>query len=335
MIFQPVLPAVLVVLLVLAIAGIAVWRLVRSSGGTRVVWVGRILLVLACGLLLLRPGVAGGEAETLATEVDIVFVIDTTASIVAEDWDGDRPRIEGVRADVDEIVNRYPGARFCVITFDADAVVRVPLTTDATAVVSSISVLRPEVTANSRGSSVGIAATLLDDTLRSAAQLTPERLRMVFYLGDGEQTSTGSVESFAESSDLISDGLVLGYGTAAGGPMRMTSLDDGEGGYITYEGDRALSMIDPANLQTIADDLGVPYEGRSADEVLPLPEIPPTTTTTDGSTESVAEFSWAVALAIAALLAVELARATTLLIVAARVSPRARPKPVARGEDDA
>jgi len=324
MIFQPVLPAVLVVLVVLVIAALAGWRLVRSSGPTRIVWAGRILLVLACGLLLLRPGVAGGESQTLATEVDVVFVIDTTASIVAEDWDGDHPRIEGVRDDVREIVNRYPGARFCVITFDADAVVRVPLTTDTTAVVSSVSVLRPEVTANSRGSSVGIAAPLLEDTLRTAEQVTPERLRMVFYLGDGEQTSTGGVESFAQSAGLISDGLVLGYGTAAGGPMRMTSLDDGENGYITYEGDRALSTIDPANLQTIADDLGVPYLERSADEALALPDIPPTTTTTDGSTESVAELSWIVALVTAALLAVELARATGLLIVAARVAPRGR-----------
>jgi Ca-activated chloride channel family protein len=326
---------VLVVLVVIAIAGLAVWRLVRSSGTTRVVWVGRILLVLACGLLLLRPGVAGGEAQTLATEVDVVFVIDTTASIVAEDWDGDHPRIDGVRDDVREIVNSYPGARFSVITFDADAVVRVPLTTDTTAIVSSVSVLRPEVTANSRGSSVGIAAPLLEDTLTAAAELAPERLRMVFYLGDGEQTSTGEVESFAQSRDLISGGLVLGYGTAAGGPMRMTSLGDGENGYITYEGDRALSVIDPANLQAIGDDLGVSYEERSAGAALPLPEIPPTTTTTDGSTESVAEFSWAVALVIAALLAVELARATSLLIVASRVSPRARPTSIARGEDDA
>ena len=322
MIFQPVIPAVLIVAIVLAIAGVAVWRIVRSSGGTRVVWVGRALLVLACGLLLLRPGVAGGEAETLATEVDVVFVIDTTASIVAEDWDGDRPRIEGVRDDVQEIVTRYPGARFSIITFDADAVVRVPLTTDATAIVSSISVLRPEVTANSQGSSVGVAAPLLADTLRAAEQLTPERIRLVFYLGDGEQTSWESVESFSDSHDLISGGAVLGYGTAAGGPMRTTSLGDGQETYITYEGARALSIIDPANLQTIADDLGVPYQERSADEAVELQEIPATTTTTDGSTESVAEFSWIVALVIAALLAVELARATTSLVTAARVTPR-------------
>jgi Ca-activated chloride channel homolog len=322
MTFQPVLPAVFVVLIVLGIAAVPVWAMIRASGATRLVWVNRLLLVLACGVLLLRPGIPGGETETLATEVDIVFVIDTTASIVAEDWDGDRPRIEGVRADVDDIVNRYPGARFSVITFDADAVVRVPLTTDATAVVSSVSVLRPEVTANSRGSSVGIAAQLLEDTLVSAASLSPDRVRMAFYLGDGEQTSGDTVESFADSSDLISGGAVLGYGTAAGGPMRITSLDDGQSGYIMYQGERALSVIDPTNLQGIADDLGVAYQERSPDETLTVPDVPATTTTTAGTTEAVTEYSWLVALVIAALLAIELSRATTSLAVAMRVSRR-------------
>ncbi|MEO8528358.1 MAG: VWA domain-containing protein [Pseudolysinimonas sp.] len=326
MTFQPVIPAVLVVLIVLAIAAAAGWMMVRSHGGTRLIWVSRILLVFACGLLLLRPGIAGGESQTLATEVDVVFVIDTTASIVAEDWDGDNPRIDGVRADVEEIVSRYPGARFGVITFDAEAVVRVPLTTDATAIVSSVSVLRPEVTANSRGSSVGVAAPLLEDTLKAAKELTPERIRLAFYFGDGEQTSSDAVEPFDGSADLISGGAVFGYGTAVGGPMRTTSLGNGPGDYITYQGEKALSMIDPANLQTIADGLGVKYQQRTAGEAVELPEIPATTTTTNGSIETVAEFSWVVALVIAALLAIELARATTLLVTATRVSPRTRSK---------
>jgi Ca-activated chloride channel family protein len=325
MIFQPVLPATLVVILVLAVAAFAGWRLVRSPGAARLTWVVRILLVLACGLLLLRPGLAaGGQAATLATEVDVVFVVDTTASIVAEDWDGDRPRIEGVRADVSDIVSRYPGARYSVISFDADAVLRVPLTSDATALIASVSVLRPEVTANSRGSSVGIAAGLLEETLRAAEARTPDRTRLVFYFGDGEQTSSGAVESFAGSAGLISGGGVLGYGTAAGGPMRTTSLGEGQGGYIMYEGDRALSVIDPQNLQAIADDLGVPYQERSAGAAIELPDIPATASAEGDSTTSVAELSWLVALVIAGLLAVELARGAASLVQASRVAQRTR-----------
>jgi len=323
MILQPDLPVPLILAVVLPIAGLAVWRLVRGRGAGRLVWALRVVLVLACGLLLVRPGIVSGEAQTLVTDVDVVFVVDTTASIVAEDWDGDRPRLEGLRDDVQEIVDRYPGARYSVITFDADAIVRVPLTSDATALRSSMSVLRPEATANSRGSSVGVAAELLEDTLRAADDITPERIRMVFYLGDGEQTSSGEIESFAGSADLIDGGAVLGYGTAEGGPMRTTAFGDSSGSYILYQGSTALSVIDPDNLRGIADDLGVDYQERSAEAPLDLPEIP-TETTVEGATTSVADLSWIVALAIAVLLAVELSRATTLLATAARVASHRR-----------
>ena len=319
MTFQPVIPAAIVVLVVLAFVALAVWSLVRRADA-RPVWAVRLALVVACGALLLRPGIPG-TSETLATDVDILLVVDTTASIVAEDWDGDRPRIEGVRADVQRIVTQYPGARFGLITFDSDAVIRVPLTTDTTALMTSLSVLRPEVTANSEGSSVGAAASLLAETLRNAAAVSPERARMVFYFGDGEQTSTGQPESFAGSASEVSGGLVLGYGTSEGGPMRSTSAGiDGPGSYIEYEGERALSVIDPENLERIADQLGVAYLERSAGARLELPPAPATATTAQGSTETVVDLTWIVALVAAALLALELARVTAHLTRAAGVS---------------
>ena len=120
MITQPVLPEFLIVILVLVFGGLAVWALVRAkTASTRMLWVARIGLVLACGLLLLRPGVPGGAVETLASDVDIVLMVDTTASMVAEDWDGDEERMAGVREDVRALVEAYPGARFALLTFDA------------------------------------------------------------------------------------------------------------------------------------------------------------------------------------------------------------------------
>lgn len=321
MTFQPSLPAAIIVLVALAAAALVVVRLIRSPG-SRPIWLLRLALVLACGLLLLRPGIPGGEARTLATEVDVVFVVDTTASIVAEDWDGDRPRLEGVRDDVRAIVAAYPGARFALIGFASDAVVRVPLTTDSRALLSSVEVLRPEVTANSEGTSTTVAAPLLRDMMQAAAKLAPERTRLVFYLGDGEHTAWDGGDSFRGTAPSIAGGAVLGYGTEAGGPMRVTTLGDGPAEYIQYEGERALSVIDLANLEDIAGQLGVGFQHRAAGVPLELPEVPATTTAVDGTTESVAEIGWAIALVIAALLTIELARAVALLLVAARAATR-------------
>ena len=329
MTFQPALHPLLLVLLCAPLLVLAIVAFVRAgTAGAHAMWALRVILVLACFVLALRPGIPGGRSETLATEVDIVLVVDTTASIVAEDWDGDgadgpRPRLDGIRGDVSAIIAAYPGARFALITFDASAQLRMPLTSDTTALASAMAVLRPEVTAQSRGSSIGIAADLLEETLRTAAEGSPDRARMVFYLGDGEQTVSSSPESFASSAALLSGGAVLGYGTAKGGPMRITTVgaDDPASGYIEYQGAPAISVIDEAALQTIADQLGVGLQLRSADAAIVLPEAPTTAVADGRATGDVLEIGWAIAILIVLLLAVEAARATAL-VVRMRVTTR-------------
>ncbi|MBP3976970.1 VWA domain-containing protein [Microbacterium sp. BLY] len=330
MIFQPVLPVFLIVLLCAGVAAVAVWMLVRAprvSGAAvtdrralaahRSLWALRLVMILACAVMLLRPGVPGGSTQTLATDTDIVLVVDTTASIVAEDWADGAPRLDGVRADVRALVEEYPGARFALITSDAAAELRMPLTTDTTALIGSLDVLRPEVTSQSRGSSIGVAAPLLRETLASAAESSPDRSRMVFYFGDGEQTTGSTPESFADSARYTDAGAVFGYGTAEGGPMRVTTGGLGDGGseYIQYQGADALSTIDETNLQTIAEQLGVEYEHREADVAPTLPEAPASTTAyaDAGEVGNVTELYWIAALVVLAALGVELARATTLI----------------------
>ncbi|GAA1232261.1 Ca-activated chloride channel family protein [Microbacterium phyllosphaerae] len=335
MIFQPVLNVFLLVLLCAPVAALAVLALTRAKGRDRALWVMRLVMLLACFVMFLRPGIPGGATETLATDTDIVLVVDTTASIVAEDWDGDQPRLDGVRADVQAIVDEYPGARFALITFDASADLRMPLTTDTTSLVSSLDVLRPEVTSQSRGSSIGLANQLLADTLSNAATASPDRSRMVFYFGDGEQTVTTDPESFDGSATFTDAGAVLGYGTAEGGPMQLTtgSVDgSGSGEYIEYQGSNALSVIDEGNLEAIAEQLGVDYQHRTADAELTLPDAPSTTTSysESGSVGNVTELYWIAALVVVALLGVELARAS--MLVARLRLLRARPARAARGD---
>ena len=100
--------------------------------------------------------------------------------------------------------------------------------------------------------------------------------------------------------------------------MKLTtgSLDPSEGeGYIEYQGSNALSVIDEANLQTIAGELGVEYQHRTADSEPTLPEAPSTTVaySESGEVGNVTELYWIAALVMAALLGVELARATMLV----------------------
>jgi len=318
--FLPVLHPMLLVPLALAGLAVAVIALVRArTAPTRWLWVMRVVLVAACALLAFRPGIPGGEAKTVATNVDVIIALDNTTSMLAEDWaageDGEPGRrIDGVRADVRSIVEAYPGARFALIAFDNSAQVRLPLTTDTSALISTLDVMSPPPTDTSTGSSIGIAADALGLTLENAAK-RDDRARLVFYLGDGEQTSPDAPESFDKNAELIDGGAVLGYGTSEGGRMKKvaaagTSADE----YITdpSTGEPALSMIDEAALQKIAGELGVDYQLRTGDAEAELPAAPAETTTTADADSPGArnELSWLIALFIAALLAVEVGIAT-------------------------
>jgi Ca-activated chloride channel family protein len=111
--------------------------------------------------------------------------------------------------------------------------------------------------------------------------------------------------------------------------MKLTSgsFDPAEGeGYIEYQGSNALSVIDEANLQTIAGELGVEYQHRTADSEPTLPDAPSTTVAYSDSGEvgNVIELYWIAALLMAALLGVELARATMLVARLRRLRVRSR-----------
>ncbi|WP_261166612.1 VWA domain-containing protein [Microbacterium sp. Marseille-Q6965] len=316
----PVLHPVLLLALCLPVLAAAVWALVRArAGADRVTWALRIALVLACTALAFRPGVPDGAARSVATDVDIVIALDNTASMLAEDWAGEEGerRMDGVAADVRAIVAEYPGARFALIAFDDSAQLRLPLTTDTSALMASIEVMSPPPADRASGSSIGIAAPVLEQTLRNAQESAAGRARMVFYLGDGEQTAADEPESFAGSAELVDGGAVLGYGTAEGGriPRVDAGVDGPSGEYLEDPGtgEPALSRIDESALGTIAEQLGVPYQHRQAGDDPELPAAPAeTTTVADQATPGArTELSWILAIAVAVLLLAEVLVAST------------------------
>ena len=60
-------------------------------------------------------------ARRARAAADVLFVVDTTGSMAALDYDGDSPRLDGVRADIVELAAEFPGAHFSLIRFDSQA----------------------------------------------------------------------------------------------------------------------------------------------------------------------------------------------------------------------
>ncbi|MBT2537930.1 VWA domain-containing protein [Arthrobacter sp. ISL-69] len=308
MTFQPIWPWWVMVPVILAAVVVLAWTAVRSRpdrAGLRGALLPAGLVVLLL-LAALRPGVPGGSVRAAATDLNVFFFVDTTSSIAAEDYGNGRPRLDGVRKDIMAIAGELAGARFSMITFDSQAVVRMPLTTDASALDTLTGVLEPQVTVYSTGSSVTVARTLLNERLKAARDSHPERARIVYYLGDGEQTSGKAPEPMRVDASLVNGGAVLGYGTAQGGRMKEKTNYSSAAG-TDYIQDRsggsagdAVSRIDEDMLRGIAAQLGVPYVHRAAgDAVAPMMQAakPGALKEASESLEGRVELYWAPALA--------------------------------------
>ena len=124
-----------VVVPLLTICVVAAVRARRTGEGTGRAWLRRGLMVGAVAVIALGPAVPT-STTTVTSNVELFFVVDRTGSMAAEDYDGDRPRLEGVRHDVTALVDAMPGSRYSVITFDSQAARQLPLTTDSRAVYS-------------------------------------------------------------------------------------------------------------------------------------------------------------------------------------------------------
>jgi Ca-activated chloride channel family protein len=256
--------------------------------------------VLVCaGIIALQPSIGHGEQSDTPAGLDVLFVIDRTTSMGAQDFDGDRPRIEGVAHDVEELVTKLGAARYSVILSDNVARQALPWTTDGSAVISLAQTMGWREEAYGTGSDISAAVDLSDQVLDTAAAARPDARRLVVYMGDGEQTSTDEPGSFDVLRDAVTDAVVLGYGTSEGGKMRQRpDVDD----LVMRNGKPQLSFIDEKNLRRIADELGGAYEHRTAPGPIAAPVPQPAPATVVGEAPTTTSLSWIAALAAAAVL---------------------------------
>lgn len=244
-------------------SGLAYWRLVA--------------LAVCLVLIAIGPSIPGDRAAAGAINLDVVLVVDRTASVSAEDYDGEKPRLEGIKDDLIQLVDRLKGARISLVTFDSAARINVPFTSDGTSIKTAINTLDQEVSLYSKGSSIDMPIDMIVKLLNQSKSKYPDRGRLVFYAGDGEQTSTVAPKSFESIQPLINGGAVLGYGTQTGGKMKTyygyQGYDyDGIGSeyvedltaYSANGYELAVSKIDENNLKQIASDMGVVYLHRTS-----------------------------------------------------------------------
>lgn len=221
------------------------------------------LQLLMIGLLFLiniRFNVLTSNSLTVTNDLDVLFVIDNSLSMVAQDYNGNQTRLSAVKNDCKKIIKELTGARFSLITFNNRAKIVVPFTRDEDILQESLDILNVIEKFYAQGSSLNSPLDLMLNTLKDASK-KENRRRIVFYISDGEITDKSYLTSYKKIKDFVNDGAVLGYGTTKGGYMK---VKDDYSGNETYVKDyntsgKAVSKIDENNLKAIAKDLNIDY----------------------------------------------------------------------------
>jgi Ca-activated chloride channel family protein len=175
-----------------------------------------LLLLGALALLvvgLVNPKM-GTKLETVKREgVDIVFAVDVSKSMLAEDIAPNR--LEKAKRLVSEIINELASDRVGIIAYAAQAYPQLPITTDYGAAKMFLQSMNTDML-SSQGTAIGqaidLAATYFDDEEQTN--------RVLFIVSDGEDHSEGGMQEAVEKA--IEQGIriyTIGVGSTKGAPI--------------------------------------------------------------------------------------------------------------------
>ncbi len=259
MITKPVINStvVLIVLIALFIA-ISVFTVARKEKvWIKVFAIFRWLLILSLVFVInLRPMKKEYKAEVEMKNLDVLFVVDSTISMWAEDMNGNGKRMDSVAQDIRYIMTELEGSNFALIKFDNNSQILAPFTMDSRNVLDALETIKIPDRYYANGSSMNVPYDDMERLLNSSSE-KKNRKAILFFISDGEITNGSTLKDYSPLRSLIDAGAVLGYGTPEGGKMRYTSYNS----YIIdpTTNKEAISVIDEENLNKLSEDMGVDY----------------------------------------------------------------------------
>lgn len=236
-----------------------------------------VALAVVCLILAAARPLAGSHEEVVkAVGLDLLFVVDVSNSMEAEDVVPNR--LKKAKHAVRSIVERLNGDRAGIVAFAASSYLTCPLTTDLGYLLESLDALSPAVVVN-QGTDIGIALETAAAALERSAEESPDpRLqgadpgavpvtRAVVLISDGEDFEQKAVEGARKLKEQQAHLYVLGVGTEAGAPIPVRDERGVLRGYKRDEKNQAAtSRFRPAALQKLAQVAGGKYWTLSESE---------------------------------------------------------------------
>lgn len=239
-------------------------------------YIRQIMIAVLLFVINLRIMVPSGKYTVQKQEMNeyVLFVIDDTISMLAEDYNGSDTRLSGVQNDCKYIMDSLPGARFAAVSFNNTASVLSPFTDNTEYVSNVIEAMYPIESLYARGTSINVPKDMMYNMLQDVKNKKGADTA-VFFISDGEVNDGSKIDSFADLAKYVGGGAVLGYGSTSGGNMHIKTYDGTVEEIMDtsdYPYKPAVSRINEDNLEKIAADLGIKYincnNGCDVDDVI-------------------------------------------------------------------
>lgn len=211
------------------------------------------LIVFSVGLSLLIIGLVnpkiGTTLETVKREgVDIVFAVDVSKSMLAEDIAPNR--LEKAKRLVSEIINQLASDRIGIIAYAGQAYPQLPITTDYSAAKMFLQGMNTDML-TSQGTAIDQAIELATTYYDDAEQTN----RVLFIISDGEDHSEGStldaVEEAVEHGIMI---YTIGVGKSKGAPIPIKRNGILESLKKDNQGETVITKLNETVLADIANE---------------------------------------------------------------------------------
>ena len=237
-------------------------KMTATTSRTRQVW--KTILAL-CGVLfftlaVVRPQFGTKLEIARRSGVDIMIVLDTSLSMLAEDIKPNR--LERAKQEIRSFIDRLAGDRIGLVAFSGVSFVQCPLTLDYGAAKIFLDVIDTDL--------IPVPGTAIGEAIRTATKgfnVQERKHKAIILLTDGEDHMSDPVEAAKRAADEGVRVYTIGLGTRAG---ELIPVRDERGG-VDYkknrQGDPVKSRLDEATLEKIALMTGGKYYRSTVGEM--------------------------------------------------------------------
>ena len=195
----------------------------------------------------------GTKTETVKREgIDIVFAIDVSKSMLAEDVAPSR--LEKTKQTVSQIISELSGDRFGIIAYAASAFPVLPITTDYAVSRMFLQSMNTDMV-SSQGTSLGEAITLAETFFEKGSKTN----KLLIMISDGEDHESGSENAASQAKKAGIKVITIGMGTVKGGPIPIR--ENGRVGQFKRDGNDqvVITKLNEETLKSIAKKTGGGY----------------------------------------------------------------------------